>query len=153
MLARTHLAFGISLGLLILNFINPSSTLLFFSGLILGTLIVDIDHPNSTLGVKLKPFTDLFSFLFGHRGIFHSLLFAILLPGLVWYFLSKDFGLAMFIGYLAHILFDGLTEAGVNLLHPFANLRISGFVKTGGIIEHIIFFSLIIFLLSRFFVA
>jgi inner membrane protein len=151
MLARTHLAFGIAVGILLVGMINPASVLFFFFGLLLGTLIVDIDQPNSKLGSKLKPFTDIFSLLFGHRGFFHSLFSAVLFSGVAWYFLDREFGLGILVGYVSHILLDGLTESGVNLLHPVTNLRISGFVKTGGLIEHLMLIGIIVFIVVKIF--
>jgi inner membrane protein len=151
MLARTHIAFGISVGLIYISIIIPDSIIIFFSGLMLGTLMVDIDRPNSKIGIKTKPLSDIFSILFGHRGFFHSIFAAILLSGPIWYFLSKEFGLAFLIGYISHILIDGLTEAGVNLLHPFANLRIAGFIKTGSIFEHFLLVALLFFIATRIF--
>ena len=137
MLARTHAAIGL-LTAAILFPILKIKWYFFFPFVILGSILPDIDHEGSKINQTL-PLTKYFAKFFRHRGFFHSLypvLFFILLE-----FLTKmsGIGIALAVGYASHLLSDGFTPAGVDLLHPAAKLKIEGFIPTGGTIEAIVF--------------
>ncbi|MFC1800682.1 metal-dependent hydrolase [Nanoarchaeota archaeon] len=142
MLWKTHLAFGLLAALITRSFVNTGNIFIFFALVLIGALLPDIDHPNSKINQKLK-ITKIFGYIFKHRGIFHTLFFALLLPGLIYFSVGKPYGTALFIGYLSHLLIDGLTVSGINFLHPIANLRISGFVETGTMAETMTFIVII----------
>jgi len=143
MMAHTHLAFGLLFALLSLSFIHPANKYLLIGIAIFSSLLPDLDHPQSKLGRKLFV-SRIFNIFFGHRGFFH----AIWIPIAVWLILSLGFGIsygaAVFVGYFAHLFSDGLTKAGVNLVHPLKQLRLQGFIETGGVVEHLTFFAVII---------
>ncbi len=68
---------------------------------------------------------------FHHRGIMHTLFFAILfcvLPfKLILLFqlgITQDFELALFAGYISHLILDSFTHMGVMWLYPFSKTRI-----------------------------
>jgi len=150
MLTRTHLAFGFLTALIIKNIIPTGNVYIFFGLVLLGAVLPDIDSPNSFISNKLfllKPFT----LLTKHRGIFHSLIGALILPGLVFYLISRTYGFALFLGYVSHLLIDGLTLEGVNFLHPISKLHLSGFVETGKLLEHIILIGLVLIILLNLF--
>ena len=134
----THVVFALLISLLLKFDIFMILICLF------GSLLPDIDSPKSLIGFIFRPFSNLFKLIFGHRGIFHSLFFTILLSGVIWIF-SHKFALAFFVGYLSHLLIDGLTRQGVRLFYPF-KVRLRGFCKTGGIFEHVLLFVLILFI-------
>ncbi|MBW2998580.1 metal-dependent hydrolase, partial [Candidatus Woesearchaeota archaeon] len=46
------------------------------------------------------------------------------------------------IGYGSHILIDMITKQGILFIHPLIKIRISGFVKTGSVIETAIFITI-----------
>lgn len=142
MIYRTHLAFGLLVGLFALPFSSISS-FLFLGLVLLGSLLPDIDHENSKINSKLRV-TKIIGHLFKHRGIFHTIFFAVLLPGLVWYFAGHGYGLALFVGYMSHLVIDGFTKAGINFLHPIANLRLMGFIETGTMAETLLFVGFLI---------
>ncbi len=101
---------------------------------------MDIDTSHSKIGRKLKPFSWLFEFFFGHRGFLHSLTAAFLLLLLSVYLISLSLlAFAPVLGYLGHIFLDAFTLSGVPLLKPFSNKRLSGPVATGSMIEYILF--------------
>ena len=102
-----------------------------------------MDCPNSKFNQKVK-ITKIIGYLFKHRGIFHSIFLAILLPGIIWLVIGPLYGVALFIGYMSHLLIDGLTLAGVNFLHPLTTLRIHGFIKTGGFLEKAVFVLIVV---------
>jgi inner membrane protein len=88
---------------------------------------------------SILPDADVISFKFdipyesmwGHRGISHSILFAVILSGLLAYFLSKTkrqfFAIAsfLFLATISHALLDALTTGGegVAFFAPFDNTR------------------------------
>ena len=143
MMAHTHMAFGLLFGLLSLYFVHPANKYIFIGIVIFSSLLPDLDHPQSKLGRKFV-FSRVFNVLFGHRGFFH----AIWIPLAAWLVLSMGFGIsygsAVFIGYFAHLFSDGLTKSGVNLIHPLKQLRMQGFIETGGVVEHLTFFAVIV---------
>ena len=137
MLARTHAAIGLLTAAILYPVLNIRWYFL-FPAVILGSILPDIDHEGSKIN-QILPLTKYFAKFFRHRGFFHSIypvLFFILLE-----FLTKmsGIGIALAIGYTTHLLSDGLTPMGVNLLHPAAKLKIEGFIPTGGVVEAIVF--------------
>ena len=92
--------------------------------LTLGALVPDIDQASSTLGSKCKPI----GWLLQHRGVTHSLLFALLCAAIYPY---------LGLGVLSHILLDMCNRRGVMLLWPFRRQIGVPFldVKTGGLFE------------------
>ena len=117
-----------------------SQKYLFLILLLLGSLLPDIDSPYSKLGRKIKPISGVIKFIFGHRGFFHSVIPAILIYVVFRYILDmRLIGVALLIGYILHLVIDGLTKEGVNYFYPFVKFRMSGFVKTGGMLEWLIF--------------
>ena len=143
MKAKTHLAFGFFSGLVLMNYINFDNKYTFFVLILIGALLPDIDCPNSKISRKIPVIPKILNIFSKHRGIFHSVFIALLLLGIVWVFVSETYGLALFAGYLSHLLIDGFTKQGVNLLHPISQLRIAGPIQTGKIGELILFLVLI----------
>ena len=74
-----------------------------------------------------------------HRGISHSIFAAVIVSGLLYYFTSPIYGVALFLGYLSHLFMDGLTPRGINFLQPFGRLHLAGFVPTGSYAELVVF--------------
>jgi inner membrane protein len=111
----------------------------------------DIDLPKSKIGKKVKPLSMILNFLFGHRGILHSIFvpFAVLL--MFYYFKHLEVGLAFFIGYLSHLIGDSLSYEGLSMFNPVSKFRIRGFVRVGGIFEYLIF--LVLLALSFLFIG
>ena len=145
MMFHTHLAFGLLSALLTLNYIKPSNKYLFLILVPLIALIPDIDMHKSKVGKKAGILSRIIEFLFGHRGIFHTVYPAVILFLIFYYLHYNLIAFAILVGYLSHLLIDGLTVSGVNLLKPLLNLNINGFVKTGSILEHLIFILLVVF--------
>jgi len=143
MLAKTHVAFGFLIGLLFMPFINNSDIILFFAVLIIGSLLPDIDSPNSKISSKIPIISFFVSVLSKHRGIFHSIFPAIIFSLALGYFSGFSYGTALFLGYISHLVIDGLTKEGINFLHPLGRIHLSGFVETGKISEWIVFYVLI----------
>jgi len=142
MMFRTHLVFGFLFGLLVSSIFNVGNIYLFMLFVLFAAGLPDIDHPKSKYGRRLGIISKAINLVAGHRGIFHSLLFALLFGIAFWYF-NKTAGLGIFIGYLSHLIGDGFSREGVNLLYPFSKLEIRGFFRVGSFIEHILFFILL----------
>lgn len=143
MLARTHLTFGFLIALLTKNFF-PGNEVIFFGIVLFASLLPDIDSPNSRLGHKAGIFSRLINTFLGHRGIFHSLLMTLMFSYTLFYFFGVTYGIAMFLGYMSHLMADSLTKQGINLLAPFTELRLKGFIETGKLGEHFILILLLI---------
>jgi len=149
MLAKTHLAFGFLTFLLVMPFIKTGNLFVFIGFVLIGALLPDIDQPNSKISNKIPFVPRLISFLSKHRGVFHSIFFAVLIPGLVWFFLSPIYGTALFIGYLSHLIIDGFTKTGINFLHPIASLHLNGFIETGSHAELIVFIGILLLIVIK----
>jgi len=101
-----------------------------------GSALPDIDHPKSRVGRFARPF----SFLFEHRGFFHSFFALALFPVLI-FFLSGSvmYSSALLIGYASHIFLDSLSLRGIMPFHPLLRFRMSGFLRSGAFYEHAFF--------------
>jgi len=98
MLLRTHLVFAVFVYLLLYNIV--ASRVLFLVGLIVATAFVDIDSRKSKLGRKW--FFRPLQWFVKHRGIFHSLIFGVLLSGFIYYIINVNLGLGFGLGYGLH---------------------------------------------------
>ena len=137
MMLRTHLAFSFFISLFLIKHFNNLFILIF----ILATTLPDIDNRHSKLG-RYNPF----SFLTKHRGMTHTLLFALILAAIL-AFATKTFhySYALFFGYSLHIILDSFTKHGTKPFYPFSNFKIRGPMTTNSLTENflaIILFSL-----------
>lgn len=142
MFARTHIAAVVFFSFLL--FQNYSTFLLFLLVSVIATLVPDLDSKNSKLGKK-KVFR-IFNFFMKHRGIVHSFIFLFAISVVILLF-WQEILFPFVLGYALHLVTDSLTLQGTRLFYPF-KLRIKGFIKTGGIIELILF---IVFILADLF--
>jgi len=142
MLANTHLAFGLLLGILFKPIVSPANTWLYYGIVLFAALLPDLDHNGAILN-RIFRITKVFPLLFKHRGFFHSVWPAVILAAVVWPW-SRTVALAMLIGYGSHLLIDSVTRMGVNWLYPLLKFRIQGPVMTGGFVELLLFVGIII---------
>ena len=141
---RTHMAFGLFFGLVMSGFLNVGNILVYLLIVVFGAGLPDVDSTNSKFGSKLGIFSFGINSLFGHRGLFHSIWMGLVFSGVLYYFFGWFIALALFVGYFSHILIDGFTIQGVNFIHPFGKLNLSGFIETGGFLEKVLFFGLVV---------
>jgi inner membrane protein len=141
MMFKTHLAFGFLIAVIALRFLRPENQLLFAFILLIGAAFPDIDHPRSKMGKLARPF----SYLFEHRGFFHSFLAIAVLTFLI-YIISGSmlYSIAFLLGYASHILTDALTPQGIAPLHPILKFRLRGFLNTGTMYEYAFFLVLVV---------
>lgn len=141
MLFRTHLAFGILLGLFTYNYFNEGRILYFF--IVVGaSIIVDVDSCKSFIGRKIKIISWMIENIFGHRTIFHSLVIPISVLVLSSFYDIK-LGIAFLTGYIGHLFLDMLSVEGISLFYPI-RFRIKGFLRVGGIFDRVLFFILVV---------
>jgi len=151
MLLRTHLVFSVAIYFLLLHFLNIPNPLFFLLFILLATFLVDIDSEKSKAGNHwyLRPF----QWLTVHRGVVHSVFFG-LLASLLLAGLNNWAGFGFFVGYLSHLSLDFMTRSGVAFLWPLTNRKFGLFVKSGGLLEVVLFVLLLlgdIFWLFRMF--
>jgi len=138
MLFRTHIVFSLAVYFLLSYFIAMPFYVLIF--VLLATAFVDIDIKNSRAGNRwyLRPL-QIFT---KHRGFLHSLFLAVLLS-LILGSVSLWAGFGFFVGYVSHLFLDCFTKGGVKLFWPFG-WKIKGFVRSGGIVEQVVFVLLLL---------
>ncbi len=155
MLYRTHLAFGLAVGVAVWQWggwkLDLLGGIIFFGIVAFGSLFPDLDHPKSKLGHKIPAVSHLFHWIFGHRGFLHSIFFIVLLGAIVILLTSSRYGFPLMVGLFAHVLSDCLTTEGVNLIHPFHQLSVKGFIETGSLAELIVFFGSLAYIAFTFF--
>jgi len=152
MMFKTHLVFALLLGILFIQIFEIEYWYLFLGITLVVASIPDIDFHKSQVGKKTKPVSFIINLFFGHRGLFHSLLFALALFLLIGYFGSNTLAAAALLGYSSHLILDGFTKQGIMPFTPLSNLKISGFMRSGGIFDWVLFFifiCLIIFVLFK----
>lgn len=140
MMFKTHLVFGILLAMLSLEFFNVDNKVLFFLLVVLASSIPDIDASKSKIGSKIKPVSWLIEFTFGHRGIFHGIFMPFVLYFLFLIIGYAELGMALFIGYLGHLVLDCFSIGGVRLFLPFARTRFRGIIPTGSVFDWALMF-------------
>lgn len=155
MMGRTHLAAGLCVGGAAAYALDPK---LFFPAVSIAmvtSLIPDIDHSSSLLGRYVKPV----GWVLKHRGITHTVFFALVLSIVCFIYLLPLYGyvdalslsLVAFLGVLSHLLLDVLAtkpQFGLPLFYvPFLNKRpgrygfpiTSSLIYTNSLLERVVF--------------
>ena len=132
MMFKTHLMFGLFISLILFSYfdLNP---LIFILILVFCSILPDIDHGKSYIGRKLFFISFIINWIFGHRKLIHSVIFATIIAFLIRNFFGL-YWVPFYLGYLSHIFLDALTKQGVYLFYP-SDFKIKGFIKTNGVIE------------------
>lgn len=119
-------------------FLEMPFWVLFF--VLLSTAFVDIDVRSSSLGNRwyFRPL----QWVVNHRGVFHSLFFGLFLSLIIGSFILWG-GFGFFVGYVSHLFLDCWTRSGVRLFWPL-KWKIKGFVKSGGVVEDVVFVLLLL---------
>lgn len=145
MMGSTHaiigLAAGLGIGLVTNASFSEATGLAMIGGA--AALLPDIDHPNGQIRQKMGVAGHLSLFWLSHRGLTHTLLFALGVAVLAFYFTPESIRWAIIAGYSSHLVGDAITRRGIPLLWPLSGrpffllprlLRIS----TGGWIERLV---------------
>lgn len=141
MIFRTHLVITIFAILIFIPLVEHK--IIFGIVALISSSIPDIDTYFSRVG-KNK-FARVLQFFTKHRGMIHSITFAIFIS-LIISFIFPILGLPFFLGYSLHIFADSFTIDGVQPFWPYKK-ESKGFVKTGKYSELAVF---IIFLILDF---
>ncbi|MEK6969861.1 MAG: metal-dependent hydrolase [Nanoarchaeota archaeon] len=146
----THLLIGIIVFLSTKDFFSGGNQLIFFFMLLLGSLLPDVDEQRSRINHWSGIIGIVIAFFSKHRGFFHSLLFFALSFVLVDFLWNFYYATALFLGYFAHLIGDGITRRGVYIFYPFSDFKIKGPVKVGGILEIIVWLILALLIVKEF---
>ena len=142
MMYYTHLAFGLLTALLCLSFFEIHYKVLFILIILLFSILPDIDEKKSKIGKKNKLLSGIINFIFGHRGLIHSIYIPLILF-IIFYNLNKEIGSAILLGYFSHLFMDALTKTGIRPLYPIINKKINWFFKTNSFLEKILFLAIV----------
>ena len=148
----SHLSLSLLFGLFFVELFPVSYLWIFLLLVTVFGLVPDIDSSRSKIGRKLPGVSHIINWIFGHRKMFHSLLVPIVVLVLGYVFRFEFVGWAFFVGFVGHLIGDAMTKEGINFLYPFSNFKISGFFRTGGFSEKVLFVVILlvdIFLLLR----
>ncbi|GAE95475.1 hypothetical protein JCM21714_4721 [Gracilibacillus boraciitolerans JCM 21714] len=139
MTGKTHLIGGIAATTVITSFTNYDPIIFIAAGAV-GGLIPDICHGGSKIGRKFPLLSNIINKIFGHRTFTHSLLFLIVMGGILSMITSNSTLIAgLIIGMSSHLLLDAATKRGIKLLYPVnLTVRFPVTIKTGGTIESIV---------------
>lgn len=140
---KTHLVLAFLMGVIYLSFFKNINPYIFFPLVLFFSILPDIDHSKSYISRKFPLLTGPIHLFFKHRGFFHSIFPPLILFIIFYHFSYPSMAFGILIGYLAHLLGDGLTKSGINLLHPFSTLVLKGPIETGSFTEFIILIILI----------
>ena len=149
MLFHTHLLLGIVAFLLLKDFFTGGNEIVFLTLVLLGSIFPDIDDGKSKMKKASGIIGSIISYLFKHRGIFHSLIFAFGIFVLFIIFWNNYYAFAFFIGYCTHIFGDIITPMGIRIFYPFSNFKIKGPIRVGGIGEWVILFGMFILVIRE----
>ena len=140
---KTHLAFGILVGLAVTEFFDISDKWLFMAHVTGSAILADLDIPVSKIGGIFKPLSWLLNILFGHRGFMHTIFFPLIIYILLT-LLDKHFWAgAFFLGYMSHLVADMMNLKGIYFFYPISHVKMNGFIRTGGILEYFLFILMI----------
>ncbi|MBS3095761.1 metal-dependent hydrolase [Candidatus Woesearchaeota archaeon] len=142
MMYKTHMAFGVLLGLIAMEYFDVNKYM-FIGAAVFGSLFVDVDEASSYMGKRTWPVSNMVELFFGHRGIFHSIWMAGLIFLGFYLFGLLNIGIGFLIGYGSHLIADMMTVEGVRIFYPLSKFSIRGFARTDGIFEKI-FFTLVL---------
>ncbi len=138
MLFRTHLI--VTLFFILLFFQHVSNPVLFLFISVLAAALPDIDTKYSKIGhYKLSR---IFNFFVKHRGIVHSFTLLLIISAFLFSFFRQIL-FPFLLGYSLHLIADGFTPAGIMPFYPI-KMRIKGKIRTGGVIENLVFISFLL---------
>ena len=150
MLFKTHLAFSFLIGLYLIDIFKVENKVLFITVLLFFSVFPDIDERSSKVGKKLRPLSH-FARLFGHRTIFHTIYFPLLILLILSLFGFLTVGIAALVGYSLHLFLDSITKQGVAWFYPLSKKRIAGLIKVGSLFENFLFFIIVILIILHLF--
>jgi inner membrane protein len=149
MLFHTHILFGIVFFLLLKDYFSGGNEVIFFFIVLFGSILPDIDDGKSKIKKASGIIGSVISFVFKHRGIFHSIFMALTLFFLTHFFWKSYYAWAILIGYSSHLFADILTPMGIRIFYPLSNFKIKGPIRVGSVWEFIILLVLIVLVIKE----
>lgn len=142
MLFHTHILLGITFFLLFSSFFGATGSVIFLLFVLLGSIFPDIDERKSRMNRYSGIIGTIIAFFSRHRGLFHSFLFAGGLSFLlgIW---QPLYAYGFLLGYLAHLVGDGITRGGIMPFYPFSRFKVRGPFKVGGFMEGVLLLALV----------
>ena len=134
---KTHLAFSLFIGLILIKILNIKNQILFLILLLFFAIFPDIDEKTSKISKKIKFLSYPINLIFRHRGFFHTIYLPLILF-LLFFIVNKILGVAILAGYLSHLFLDSLTKSGIRAFKPF-KLKFYGVFKSGGFFDYFLF--------------
>lgn len=117
---------------------------IYFSALVVGVMMPDVDEPSSSLGRRLRIFSDLLKFSIGHRTFTHWLVTRVLLILITILFIEnplwKFFLITLSVGMMIHDIGDLMTGGIRGYLWPlipanksfrFSTIKVGSFIEFG----------------------
>ena len=151
MLFHTHLMIGLVFFLLLKDYFTGGNEILFLILVLLGSIFPDIDDGKSKMKKASGIIGSIISYLFKHRGIFHSIFMGLGLFVLFIVFWNSYYAFAILIGYGSHLFGDIITPMGLKLFYPLSDFKIRGPIRVGGLGEWVILFGMGLVVLKSFF--
>ena len=151
MLFHTHLMIGLVFFLLLKDYFTGGNEILFLILVLLGSIFPDIDDGKSKMKKASGIIGSIISYLFKHRGIFHSIFMGLGLFVLFIVFWNSYYAFAILIGYSSHLFGDIITPMGLKLFYPLSDFKIRGPIRVGGLGEWVILFGMGLVVLKSFF--
>ena len=137
MLNKTHIAIGVFFMLIFISDVVYKGTYIIV--FLVATLLPNLDaFLSGHTSIFMKPMR----LFVKKRGFFHSFTFCFLITGLLAWF-WPIFAFPFFLGYGIHLLVDAWTVDGIMPFWPLRTLS-KGRVRTGGGLEHFLFYSFLI---------
>ncbi len=139
MMFQSHVLLGVLLFIVFKGLFFGGNEVVFFFLVMLGSILPDIDSQHSKVNRWSGIFGVVIAFFFKHRGVFHSLPIYLGLFFLMREWIGVYYASGLFLGYLAHIIGDGISKEGVKPFYPFSFFHFRGPMRVGGWLEKIIF--------------
>ena len=149
MLFHTHILFCIVFFFLFKNYFSGGNEIIFFFIVLLGSVLPDIDDGKSKIKKASGIIGSIISFIFKHRGIFHSIFMALGLYILLYLTWKPYYAGAILIGYSSHLFADFLTPMGIKIFYPLSHFKIKGPIKVGSVWEFIVLLVLIVLVIKE----
>ncbi|MFA5020315.1 MAG: metal-dependent hydrolase [Candidatus Pacearchaeota archaeon] len=138
MLLKTHLA--IAVFAIILFFPVVNNPLIFSVMVLVATIIPDLDTRFTKIGNLA--FSKIVQVFTNHRGVIHSLTFAIFIS-LFFAIFIPVIAFGFFLGYSLHLIADSFTKMGITPFWPYSK-KAAGTLNSGGVAERGIFFTFVL---------
>lgn len=137
----THALAGVLIALTMTHNSQPIDGLAVVMCGAIGALLPDLDHPKSAISRRVKILGAPIRLFVAHRGALHGLL-AVFLAFMACLTIPVNlrlYGLAAAAGYASHVALDALTISGVPLLWPYRRRFHLLPLRTGGVVERLLF--------------